>query len=277
MRKLTASTVVAAVLAGLPGALLPPTTAAPRRTLVISAYEYAFLAPDSIAAGVVTVRLVDHGKLAHQVALARLDDSSSLARVMRTLVDDKKHTGGVQWSGGVESALPGDSGETILALRPGHYVIVCAYDGGPHGHPHMSLGMIRPLVVTQSGSGADMTLPAAPVTIRLSDYRMTLDGALHSGHQLVRVENVGAHRHHLNLARIRNNATLDDIMRWDGKSEPAPLEDTNGGAAVLDAGQASVISLDLKPGRYELACVLSDDAKSKPHYMLGMHDEIAVR
>jgi uncharacterized cupredoxin-like copper-binding protein len=137
--------------------------------------------------------------------------------------------------------------------------------------------MIRPLVVTAGASKADMTLPATATTVRLSDYRVSVVGALRSGRQLVRVENVGAHRHHLNLTRIRDNATLEDIMKWDGKSQPAPLEDVSGGAAVVEPGQASVVSLTLQPGRYELACVLSNDSKSKPHYMLGMHDEITVR
>jgi uncharacterized cupredoxin-like copper-binding protein len=276
MRKITASTMVAAVLAGLPSAIAPPATAARGSTLIVNAYEYSFQAPDRVAAGVVTVRLVDHGKIGHQVALARLDDSSSLVRVMQSLVDNKVHTGGIRWSGGVESAIPGDSSETILALEPGRYVIVCAYPGD-NGQAHMSMGMIRPLVVTAGATKADMTLPAAATTIRLSDYRVAVVGTLRSGTQLVRVENAGAHRHHLNLTRIRNGATLDEIMKWDGKSEPAPLEDMSGGAAVLEPGQASVISLHLVPGRYELACVMSDGSKSKPHYMLGMHDEIAVR
>lgn len=276
MRKITASTVVAAALAGLPSAISPPASVAPGHTLVVKAFDYTFQASDSIASGVVTVRLVNRGRIGHQVALARLDDSSSLARVMKTLVENKEHTGGVRWSGGVESAIPGESSETTLALEPGRYVIVCAFDGD-NGHPHMSMGMIRSLVVTAGATRADMTLPATATTVRLSDYHMTVVGTLRTGRQLVRVENVGAHRHHLNLTRIRDNATLDDIMKWDGKSQPAPLEDMSGGAAVLEPGQASVISLNLQPGRYELACAMSNDSKSKPHYLLGMHDEVSVR
>jgi uncharacterized cupredoxin-like copper-binding protein len=60
-------------------------------------------------------------------------------------------------------------------------------------------------------------------------------------------------------------------------SVPAPLEDVTGGAAAMAAGQATVIALDLTPGRYELACVLSDTSNAKPHYLLGMHDEITIK
>ncbi|HEY2895925.1 MAG TPA: hypothetical protein VGJ12_02215, partial [Gemmatimonadaceae bacterium] len=118
---------------------------------------------------------------------------------------------------------------------------------------------------------------ATSTTIELSDYHIGISSPLHSGRQLVRVVNAGKQRHHLYMARIVGNATTDEIMKWDGKSQPAPLQDMSGGAAAMDPGQASVLALDLKPGRYALACVLSDGGKSKPHYLLGMHDEIVVK
>lgn len=273
--RITTGAVFAAVLAALPSALTQPASDPSARVLDVDAYEYALKAPDSIAAGVVTVRLVDHGKVSHQAILARLDDTSSLARVMKTLTDDKVHTTGIRLIGGVETARAGESAETILALRPGRYVILCSYEGD-NGHTHVAMGMIRPLVVTAGAATPSMALPPAPVTIRLSDYRIAVTGTLHSGRQLVRVENVGQHRHHLNLTRFRGDATLDDAMNWDGKSQPAPLLDTSGGAAAMEPGETSVVVLHLEHGRYELACVMSNDGKSKPHYMLGMHDEVTI-
>ena len=85
MGRVTASTVIAAVLAGIPGAIYGPSTAIPARALVVTAYEYSFQAQDSVPAGVVTVRLVNRGRKAHQMTIARLDDTSSLDRVMRSL------------------------------------------------------------------------------------------------------------------------------------------------------------------------------------------------
>ena len=275
MRRITASTFIAAVLAGIPGAIHGTSSAAPTRALVVTAYEYSFQAPDSVAAGVVAVRLVDRGKKAHQLTFARLDDTSSLDRVMRSLTADKARTGGIRWMGGIESAIPGESSEAILPLPSGRYVIICAYDG-ENGLAHMSLGMIRPLVVTPGTLVTTQSLPATPTAIELSDYHIGISKPLHSGKQLVRVTNVGRQRHHLVIARIVGNATTDEIMKWDGKSQPAPLEDMSGGAAAMDPGQASVIEMNLAPGRYELACILSDSGKAKPHYLLGMHDEIVL-
>ena len=276
MGRITASTVIAAVLAGIPSAIYGPATATPAPTLVVTAYEYSFQAPDSVAAGVVAVRLENRGTKAHQMTIARLDDTSSLDRVMRSLIADKARTGGIRWVGGVETAIPGESSETTLPLASGRYVIMCAYDG-ENGLAHMSLGMIRALVVTPGTHVTTQSLPAAPTTIELSDYHIGFSRPLRSGKQLVRVVNVGKQRHHLVIGRIVGNATTDEIMKWDGKSQPAPLAEMSGGAAAMDPGQASVIEMDLAPGRYELACVLSNGGGSKLHYLLGMHQEIAIR
>jgi hypothetical protein len=168
MGRITASTVVAAVLAGIPSAIYGTSTAAPAHTLVVTAYEFTFQAPDSLPAGAVTVRLVNRGRKPHQVVIARLDDTSSLDRVMRSLTADKARTGGVRWVGGVESAIPGESSEAILPLTSGRYVLLCSYDGD-NGLAHMSLGMIRSLVVTPGEPVTARSLPAAQTTIELSD------------------------------------------------------------------------------------------------------------
>ena len=276
MGKITGGAILAAALAGLPNALRAPDPTLAAHTLTITSYEYTLLAPDTVSAGVVTVRLVNRGKEGHQVAFGRLDDSSSLTRVMRTLVEDKKRTTGVHWVGGVENASPKGESDATLVLRPGRYVILCAYEGDD-GHAHVSHGMLRALVVTPGASPADTILPAASTVARLTDYAIDFAPSLHAGRQLVRVENRGTHAHHLIVARIVGNATAAEIVKWDGKSKPAPIEDIGEGGAILEPGQAEVIPLTLSPGRYMFACVLSDSTGAKPHFLLGMTKEVAIR
>ena len=233
MRKITVSSVLAALLAGVPSAIYGPSeSSSSARTLVVTSYEYTFQAPDSIASGVVTVRLVNRGKDAHQVSFALLDDTTSVVRAMRDLVEDKKRTTGVTWVGGVENALAGGTSEATLILRPGSYVIVCAYEDTT-GHAHMSRGMLRSLTVTQGVSPGDTVLPVATVTARLTDYAVNFSTPLKKGRQLVRVQNDGVHRHHLIVARMIGQATVEEVMKWDGTSKPAPIEDIGAGAAVL--------------------------------------------
>jgi plastocyanin len=276
MTKLLGGVVVSAALwAGSAGGSEPMPSASTSRVLEVTSYEYSFQARDSIASGAVTVRLVNRGKIGHQVALARLDDSSSLARVMQSLVANKEHTSGIHWSGGVEGVMPAHSAETTIPLTPGRYVIVCSFEGDS-GHAHVSMGMIRPLLVTGAAAKVGAALPSTSATVRLTDYRIAISGKLHRGRQLVRVENDGSHPHHLNITRIVGRATLAEIDKWDGKSKPSPLEDVSGGAAILDPRSVSVIDLALEPGRYLFACVLSDDKDSKPHFMLGMEQEVTI-
>lgn len=260
---------IVAVLVGMTGAV------APHARLVVTAYDYAFSAPDSVVSGVVTVRLVNRGKLDHQVVLMRLDDTATMQRVMQTLVANKIHTTGVHAVSGVESARPGETNETTIVLLPGRYVLLCDLPGADN-FAHVSKGMLHALLVTPSSAGADTVLPPTVATVRLTDYRIALSAPLSPGTRLVRVENDGAQRHHLIVARILHGATLEEIDKWDGKSEPAPLEEI-GGASALDPGYASVAAIRVTPGRYLLACVLEGGPASKPHYMLGMETETIVR
>lgn len=243
--------------------------------LVVTAYDYAFQAPDSTTSGVVTVRLVNRGKEDHQVVLLRLEDTTTMARVMRTLVADKIHATGVHAVSGVENARPGETNETTLVLSPGRYILLCALPGDDN-RSHVSKGMLHALTVTPNRAAADTTLPPSVSTVRLTDYRIALSAPLEAGTRLLRVENDGMHRHHLIVARILHGATLAEIDRWDGQSKPAPIAEI-GGAASMDPGYATVTALRLTPGRYLLACVLADGPTSKPHFMLGMETETIVR
>lgn len=277
MRRITVGSVFAALLAGVPSAIYGPDDASSSaRTMVVTSYEYTFQAPDSIASGVVTVRLVNRGKDGHQVSFALLDDSTSIVRAMRDLAENKKRATGVTWVGGVENALAGGASEATMMLPAGRYVIVCAYEDST-GHAHMSYGMLRALTVTPASSAGDTVLPVATVTAKLTDYAITFSKPLVKGRQLVRVQNDGAHRHHLLVARMVGNATVDDVMKWDGASKPAPVEDIGQGAAVLAPGRASVIPLTLAPGRYLFGCIMNDSSGAPPHYMLGMQKEVAIK
>ena len=114
MARLNGRVVLVAALARLPGAFRPdapvPAPAPARHTLIVTAYEYTFVAPDSTTSGIVTIRLVNRGKEEHQATFARLDDSSSLPRVMRSLVSNVGRTGGVRWTATVREGRCGEGG-----------------------------------------------------------------------------------------------------------------------------------------------------------------------
>ena len=176
MRKITASSVLAAFLAGLPSAINGTgKSSAPTQALVVTSYEYTFQAPDSIVSGVVTVRLVNRGKIGHQLALARLDDSSSLTRVMQSLVADKEHTGGVHWSwrsgrrgarriGGINCSTRARPLRDRVRIR-----------GGQRARARVDGDDSARLSSLRASSQSMATLPTAPITIsphRLSHHTL---------------------------------------------------------------------------------------------------------
>ena len=54
-------------------------------TVNITATDYAFEAPASVPAGLITMRLVNHGKELHHAQLIKLEDGKSLADLAQAL------------------------------------------------------------------------------------------------------------------------------------------------------------------------------------------------
>ena len=63
-----------------------------------------------------------------------------------------------------------------------------------------------------------------------------------------------------------------------GPSGPPPFDEKNAvGTAVLDGSKQQVVDLDLKPGKYVLACFINDRKGGPPHVAMGMVNEVDVR
>jgi uncharacterized cupredoxin-like copper-binding protein len=249
-----------------------PLTAA---TITYRATDFAFTGPDTVAAGVTTVRLVNAGREGHQLNFYRLTAEADAGEVMRTLIANTARPRGTVKMGGVESVEAGQTDSVIVSLAPGRYVIVCGLPSSDDT-PHASKGMLKLLVVRGEtrGVAAPAPLPPAQITARLSEYAFTFSTPLRAGPQRIRVENVGRQAHHLILTRLHPGKTMADADAWDGKS-PAPF-DNLGGVAALDPGQANVWDVTLAPGTYVLACVILDAADKKPHYEHGMQKEVRI-
>ncbi len=252
---------------------LPSTAVAPP-VVVITAREYAFNAPDSIAAGPTTIRLVSRGREQHFVWIARLENSHTLADFEQTLGTP----GTPHWItqiGGVGTIEPGGSASTTIDLAPGSYVLECDMEDSK-GTPHMMEGMIRELVVTATRNGAKM--PAANVRMDLSDYAFTLPNPLRAGAHVIEVRNTGSQPHMAMLWRLHDGKTVSDVVKWmDAPTDPGPAPVTLlGGTPDLDPGLSLQLPVDLAAGTYVLICLVDDARDHKPHYSHGMVREITV-
>ncbi|HEV2643915.1 MAG TPA: hypothetical protein VGT98_14460 [Candidatus Elarobacter sp.] len=257
------------------GAPYVPRGTAPTSGVTYRATEFAFTGPDTIAAGVVMVRLVNTGHEAHQLTLYRVEPSADLAAVMRTLGENRVRPANVTRVGGVEGVAPSGADSVAMALRPGRYVIVCGLPS-LDGESDASKGMLRELVVRGPlPRSRAATLPRADVIVVMTEYDFVLSAPLRAGTQRVRVENAGHQTHQLIVSRLHPGVTRADVDEWNGKG--LSLFDDMGGVAALDPGQVNVWAVTLTPGNYLISCVIRDAGDGRPHFMHGMERVVKVR
>jgi hypothetical protein len=282
-RMLPALLLTASVLAGCkpertaaqPGssARADAASAAPA-VVTVTATDYKLAVPASIPAGVVTLRLVNHGKELHQAQLVRLADGKTMADLEAALKQAGPPPSWATFVGGPNAVVPGQESASTSELTPGSYVALCLIPG-PDGVPHVMKGMAQPFQVT--GSSAQAALPAAQDTIRLVDYAFELSRPLTAGHHTILVVNGGPQTHELVLLRMTPGKTVKDFGGWvDAGMKGPPPAMPMGGVAALENGDQSVLSVDLPSGEYGLVCFVPDARDGKYHLLHGMGETFQV-
>lgn len=241
---------------------------------VIHAKDYAFDAPDSITAGVTTIRVVNDGPGLHHVQLVRLDSGKTAADLGAALKNPGPPPMWAVFLGGPNAPDPQGTSEAILDLTPGNYVLLCMVDVPEH-MPHFARGMVKPLTVT-AATGTPATMPAADVTVKLADYNFAIDGALSAGHHTLKVENAGPQPHELEIVRMAPGKTAKDVMAWIANPQGPPPGNAIGGMTAIVPGATGEVSLDLTPGKYAMLCFIPDAKDGAPHTGHGMFKEFTV-
>ena len=243
------------------------TTPAEPNMVHVTATDYAFQAPDTIQSGVTTFHLMNQGKEAHHVVILRMP-----------LAEVQKMAGGPPPAdlvalGGPNAASPGGTAEATLDIAPGTYTLICVIPA-PDGIVHVAKGMARELVVTAGTAAAAM--PAADITIRLTDYAFEITGALTAGRHVIRVEDAGPQMHELVFVKLEPGKTVQQAVAWLEKPEGPPPGTLINGAAPMTAGMANTTTVDLTAGDYGLICFVPDAKDGKPHIAHGMVKQITV-
>ncbi len=254
----------------------PPVAA----VVTFTAAEYAFQGPDTVAAGLTTLRLVNQGKELHHASIFKLAEGKTLAdfqTAMANVMSGKAAPPAwISYAGGPNATDPGDSSNVTEVLEPGHYLVLCMIPAAD-GQPHVLKGMLHPLVVTGPAPAA-AALPAADVTVTLSDYAFTFDKPLSAGTHTVRVDNAGPQPHEIVVAELAPGKSAGDFVKWEtgGEKGPLPASRWLGGVAGIDNGKSATFTLTLKPGNYLVICFWPDAKDGKPHLVHGMIKQIAV-
>ena len=242
------------------------------QVVTVTAVDYGFEAPTSVAAGTVTLKLVNKGKELHHLAIAKLEQG-------HTIEDLQKAPPGPppEWFktvGGPNAPALGGSAQATVTLEPGNYVLMCFIPSPTDGKSHFMKGMMKPLTVT--GTSATPVEPKADVTMRLVDYGFDVTGQLTAGKRVIRVENDAEQVHEVFVAKLNPGKSAMDLAQWAEKLEGPPPIGTAGGVTPMEKGRYAYITLNLEPGRYALLCFAPDAKDGKPHIAHGMIREITV-
>jgi hypothetical protein len=249
-----------------------PTAEAARRIVPVTARDYAFEAPDTLAPGPVTFDFTNLGPDLHHVYIALLPEGKSAA----DLVNETRGELLPAWAitiGGPGAQIPNGHGQTSLTLNPGRYAMVCIVPA-PDGVPHLRKGMVHEFTVTGPVSRA--ALPVPDLTMTLRDYAFELSGTLTAGRHVIEVVNEAQQHHEVIFVKLAPGKHIADLFAWLGSHDGPPPAAMVGGTAPFHPGMSNLVDITLEPGTYGLVCFATDIGDGKMHVEHGMSAEFVV-
>ena len=229
-------------------------------------------APDTTDPGWRRLRVEEDGD-GHIVVVFRLAGERSDENIAAFL--NALDTGSVTPRNAVALGGPevGDSGDVIVRLEPGFYVLGCVRRGMDN-HRHASTGEMKVLHVRNTEPAAAHSAPPATAgEIRLVEFAYVGPDTWPAGAQMLRVENTGAQDHQLRLFRLRPGSSIRD---WLNAEDPASHGEAVAGVARIGPGQVAYLPTTLAPGSYVAHCLIQDPRTKTAHIELGMFRAIQV-
>jgi hypothetical protein len=244
----------------------------------------SYVAPTSVAGGLVTMRLTNTGKSPHSAQLLRMEGGHTIEQALQVLRSEgrAKIPDWLHGEGGVGAAESGGTGTATMNLAAGSYALVdvAAAQSG-EGPP-----AVAPLTVT---AGTEGPLPATGTTITAAapskdHYKWQISGPLKVGSTPITFVSKGKRTiHELSVGRITADVPLSRIVK-DLSSErngppPSYVDPTvNYQTSTIDSGKSENTSLILtKPGKYVFFCHLRDRDGGKPHFVEGLITTVTVK
>ncbi|HET9661362.1 MAG TPA: hypothetical protein VFP05_13580, partial [Thermomicrobiales bacterium] len=127
---------------------------------------------------------------------------------------------------------------------------------------------------------------ADAIPILLSEYHFDLPASLVAGPQIWQLTNTGAQPHFLGLVELPEGTTTGQLTEFlDMALTGTPAVSALGfddvqdvySSVIFSAGQTTWIEVDLTPGTYGVACLVSDRYSQAPHATLGMIQVFTVQ
>lgn len=276
----TAVLVLLGGCSGKPAETPPPPPAAPVAPAVITigASDHAFTGPDTIPAGVVTIRLANAGPSPHHVQLVKLAEGKTFGDLMGALKNPGPPPAWAEFVAGPNTPMPPtDTSSATLTLAQGHYALICVIPD-QKGVPHFALGMAKPIEVVPA-TGPVAAEPAGDLEVTLADYTFSVPDTLAAGSHVIRIANGGQQPHEMLIVRLDQGATAAGLAHWvEGmmKGPPPGAFKLMGGVAAMMPGSHTFSNVTLTPGRYAVLCFVPDMKDGKEHTKHGMLKEFNV-
>ncbi|HYK11703.1 MAG TPA: hypothetical protein VEV39_12985 [Gemmatimonadales bacterium] len=269
MRSARASALLlAALVASCDRTPPPPAAQTSANSLRIVANDYSYVSPDTVAAGLTNIVMVNHGKEPHQASIFRLDSGKTMNDVQAVMKTMTTIPAWMTFTGSPNGADPGDSSNTTATLAAGNYLIVCFYSS-PDGKAHLDKGMAKPFVV--KGAGAAMAMPTGDITVTTKDYAFEVSAAITAGTHTIRMANAGPQLHEITVVKMAPGKTMKDAQTWMAAGmKGMPPFSSFGGIAGLTVGQSANFTATFTPGEYAFLCFVPDSKDGKPHLAHGM-------
>jgi len=238
----------------------------------ILATDTGFEAPDRLAAGLRHIVLENRGTEIHEGMLVKLPKGMSADDYVTAVKKGSLFPEGALDYSGLGLTSPRVTAEMWLRVDPGQYIIICWNKG------HAKTTPVHRFTVEETGA-ADDRPPKEDVVLKLFDYRFELDRALRKGVQVIRVETPGPAMHEVDIFRLREGSTVEDVKRWRKENEngPSPAEALGGALDSHDITRVVWLRKEFVPGRYVLHCEMPVTNTRLNHADVGMVREFEIK
>lgn len=228
--------------------------------------EYAYVMPERIDGGVVTMRFTNTGEELHEYALARLDEGKTRADVDAFLADPKSLQGGppdwIEDIGGVPTLSQDEEISITRKLAGGTYVLLC-FVPAPDGRPHIAHGMVKTFEV---GGAESAELPDPDAVITATDEGFEIP-ELDAGKQTIELRNGATVPREFYLYSPKPGVSLADVERWgEGGFKGEPLATFLGAMQSIPPKTSVFLEVELEP---ETRYVLFDEELSEAEFSVG--------
>ncbi|MGK2961989.1 MAG: hypothetical protein ACSLFK_07550 [Gemmatimonadaceae bacterium] len=239
----------------------------PGRVTDIKVGEYFITAPDSIAAGIVTLRVTQTGDVAkpwppdmvklradptyyfHMVWLVRLDSAKTIADYYNAVRDSAPAPWATIVGGAGFAEAPGSSNVSLI-VPPGNYALVCHVGSARPNRDryHMLKGMFRSLKVV--GASGTERLPVPTLTVVLSGDSLVMPDTISAGEYRILVQNMRARRSDFEINRLKLGFTIAQLRAWRANQLTEPPKHSVGGVVGITPNGSLLTSVVLDRGDY---------------------------